>query len=128
MAELANQLMIKARDKVGRLAEITDAVKDAGINILAVCAWVEGDVGKMLMLTDNNSQAAALIESVADSCESQQVVTAKVANRAGALNELASKLAEAQIGIEIIYAAPGDADQALIVLSTTDNEKAAGLI
>ncbi len=128
MAEITNQLKIAAPDKVGRLAEITETIRDEGINILAVCAWVEGNVGKMLMLTDNNSQAAALVESVADSCESQQVVTTKVDNQAGTLHAMASKLSQAGIGIETIYAAPGDANQALVVMNTTDNEKAAGLI
>jgi hypothetical protein len=128
MAKLCGEIRATVTNKVGRLAEVTDKVKDAGVNILALCAWVEGDMGHLLMVTADNDKVYKAITPAVETCEFGQVVCVKAANTPGTLNEIAHKLAGAGVGIDLVYAAAGDAGEATIVLRTTDNDKAAKII
>ncbi len=128
MAQICKQIELTVPDKIGQLADLTDKVKCTGVNILALVAWVQGDVGHLRMITDDNDQACAAIAECADSCESSEVVCVKAANTPGELNDIAHTLADAGIAINMIYASAGDAAVATIVLSTTDNAKAASIL
>ena len=76
---------------------------------------------------DNDKVYKAITPAV-ETCEFGQVVCVKAANTPGTLNEIAHKLAGAGVGIDLVYAAAGDAGEATIVLRTTDNDKAAKII
>lgn len=128
MAEICTQCMASVGDRVGLLAEVTDKVKAVGVNILAICAWREGDTGKVLLVTSDNQAACQAISPLVDECSFGEVVCAKVANEPGGLDAAAAKLAEAGIGIKLVYASPGDAPDATIVFDTDDNARAAELI
>ena len=124
MASICTQMMVTVTDKVGRLAELTDKVKAAGVNILALCAWVEGDQGHLLMSADDNDKACAAIKDAVASCEATEGICLTAPNQPGALNEIAHKLADAGIAIQMAFATAGGGDEALIVMTTTDNAKA----
>jgi len=128
MAEICKQMNIEVADKVGKLAEVADKIKDAGVNILAICAWTEGQLGKMMVVTEDNDKASAAIGSVVEKCQSSEIVCLKVPNERGALDTVAHKLADAGILIRFIYSSPGDAKQATLVLDTDDNARAAELL
>ena len=127
MAELGEQLQIEVADEVGMLAAVTDALKAGGVNIRAAVAWVDGANGHMRMVTDDNERAAQVIAPVVTSCGVAEVVCAGLPNEVGALNVVSRKLADAGIGINLMYAS-ASGGEALVVLETTDNLKAAGLI
>ena len=128
MAKVCEAIKATMADKVGLLAEVTDGLKEAGVNILAICAWVEGDKGKLLMVTDDNQAACAAVSEMAEACEFSPGVCAKVPNKPGALGKVARKLADAGIHIRLVYATPGDAEKATVVLHTSDDAKAAKLL
>jgi hypothetical protein len=128
MAELHKECRITTADKVGKLAEVTDKVKAAGVNIVALCAWTEGNTGHLLMVAEDPDKACQAVQPVVDKCEQGEVVCVKVANKPGALEEVSRKLADAGVGIELCYATTVGGDQAAIVLHTTDNAKAAGIV
>jgi hypothetical protein len=129
MAKICKQCRATTEDKVGKLAEVTGKVKAAGINIQGLVAWVEGDTGHLLLLADDAEKACqAVQDSGVKSCDSDEVVCVQVANQPGALNAVAGKLADAGIGIDLVYATAAEGGQATIVLRTSDNAKAAELI
>ncbi len=128
MAQQVEFIKASVGDKVGRLAEVTAKAKDAGVNILAICAWTEGETGKVLMVTDDNQKACAAVSEVVDDCEFAPGVCVKLPNQPGALNGIARILADAGINVELVYATAGDADEVTVVLHTSDDAKAAELI
>jgi len=129
MAEIRQEIHVTVADQVGKLARLTDTLKQAGINIVAVCAWTEGDTGHMLLVTDDNDKAYAAIEPLGDGCEAGgDVVCVKAGNQPGSLNAIAHVLAEADISIELVHAAAGDHPEAIILLKTTDNARAVELL
>jgi len=127
MAELGQQLQIEVVDEVGKLAAVTDALKGAGVNIRAAVAWVEGAKGHMRMVTDDNEKAHGAIGSLVTEARMGEVVCADLPNEVGALNTASRKLADAGIGINLLYASASEG-KALVVMDTTDNGKAAKLI
>lgn len=128
MAEICKQCVAEVPDAVGRLAEVTDKIKEAGVNICAICAWVEGDRGKLLLVADEPEKACEAVSATCEKCEWSEVVCVKVANEIGALNGIAHKLADAGIGIKMVQATAGHAKEAVILLNTTDNAKAAEIL
>jgi len=129
MAEIRREIHVTVADEVGKLAELTDKLKDAGVNITAICAWTEGDTGHLLLVTDDNDAAYRALEPMVDGCEAREdVVCVKAGNTPGALHRIAHTLAEAGIGIQLAHAACGDQAEAVILLKTTDNTKAVTLL
>ncbi len=127
MADLCREIHATVADKVGLLADATDKVKDAGVNITALCAWAEGDKGHLRMITEDNDKVCQAVSPLMESCEMDDAVTVKAANTPGALNEIAHKLADAGININLVYAT-AEGDQATVILKTTDNAKAAEIL
>jgi len=128
MAMLCKQVSAVTADEVGRLAELTAAVKAAGVNIQAVCAWVADGRGHLLMHTDDDQKACEAIHDSVDSCDFAEAVCVTTANTPGALNTIAGKLADAGIGINVVYATACEAPEAMVLLMTTDNAKAAQIL
>ena len=56
-AQLGKQLMVSVGNKVGALAEASRIVSDAGINLVAVCAYVIDNTGFILFVTEDNEKA-----------------------------------------------------------------------
>jgi len=128
MATVCNCIMVTVADEVGKLAQVTDRIKDAGLNILALAAWVEGDKGKLIAHTDDNEKACAAVTDSVENCGWKEGICVKSPNTPGALGEIAHKLADAGINIELVYATVADGPEAVVILHTSDNAKAAEIV
>ena len=128
MAELTKQCNATVSDSMGKLAEVTDNLKTAGVNILAMCVWGEDGVGHLMLVADDPQKACENLSPVVDKCEWDDVVLVHAANTPGSLNELAHKLLAAGISITFAYASTTDAPEAVIILNTSDNARAAELL
>ena len=128
MAEIRKQCRAVVSDKVGRLAEVTDQIKQAGVNLLAICAWVENGQGRIVAGGSDPEKCCQALSKIVDKCEWDEVVCARVKNEVGGLNSIAQKLAEANIQVGTAYATCSKADEAMVVLKTSDNAKAAEII
>jgi hypothetical protein len=127
MAEITSQIHAEVSDKIGRLAELTDAIRDVGVNIRGAVAWVEGSTGHIRMITDDNDKACKAIQPIATACGFGQAVCVLVPNEVGTLNRISHKLAGAGIAIQMMYSSAAG-EKAMVVLETSDNAKAAKII
>ncbi len=128
MAKICRQIQVVVPDAVGKLAEVTKKIKDAGINISAMVAWVDGGKGHLLLVSDDADKACGAVKPVVERCEFGEVVCASMPNKPGSLNTAATTLAQANIGIKMAYASAGNGDRVTVVLDTQDNAKAAKLL
>ena len=128
MATTYRQIMVEVDDKVGKLAEVTEKIKAAGVNILALCAWSAETSGHLMMITDDPDKACEAVKPHVKNCRFGDVLCVKIANRVGSLNELAGKLADAGVFIHFTYCSAGDAEECTLILDTDDNAKAAEVI
>ena len=116
--EIRNEVMFKAPTRVGLLADVTEALSKAGVNILAIGAYDKGDAGEFLMITSNNKLAYEALAGLGGEADMQSVVVAEVPNTPGELAAIARKLAAHDINVGQVYATSVDgADTVTIVLT-----------
>jgi hypothetical protein len=123
MSSFAKEIQIQVENKPGSLARVTTALKDAGVNILALCGWGEQDKGMVMLLTDDNVSAIAALKKVGLAADEKEVVTTILPNRIGTVAEASQKLGRAEIDIQYCYFT-ANSDNALVVFSTKNNAKA----
>ncbi len=123
MAEKVSLCLVETVDQVGKLAEITEALAQGEVNIRAVCAWTEGDKGKMLILCDNCTKACEIFCTQADKCITQEGLAVVVPNEVGALAGVTAKIAKE--GINILFACATTCGESSLVLMNTDNNERA---
>lgn len=129
MAELATEMHVELPDEIGRLAEMTGKISEAGVSIRSMAAWVEGDRGHLVFIPDDPSKLAECKAECTLKVESHEVICVELADEVGALNMVAKKLAIAGIGIRrCIATVAAGSGKAMAVLETSDNAKAAELL
>ena len=118
--EIRNEVMFKAPTRVGLLADVTTALTNAGVNILAIGAYDKGDMGEFLMITSNNKLAYDALSHLGGEMDMQSVVVAEVPNQPGELAKIARKLAHHNINVSQVFATSIDgADKTMLVLTAT---------
>lgn len=123
MAEITKEIQVPVPNKPGTLARVAEPIREAGVNILALCGWGEADKGTVMLLTDNNASALAALKKAGFAPTEKDVVTAVLANKVGTLAEAAQKLGRAEIDINYCYFT-ANSPNALVVLNTKNNAKA----
>jgi len=126
-ARQAKQLVATMPTRVGLLADITDAIRAAGVNISAVSAYERDGQAKFLLVTDDNAKTAEALGRLNADVHEKDVVLVELENRVGALADAAKKIAEATINIEYSYGTTGPGDKAWLVFKTSDDVKTIGL-
>jgi len=127
--EMRNEVMFKAPTRVGLLADVTEALYAAGVNILAIGAYDKGDDGEFLMITDNNKATYAALEPLGGEVDMQSVIVAEVPNKPGKLAAISKVLSENDINVSQVYATSVDgADTVMVVLTAECEIDVVGLL
>ena len=123
-ATKVKEIVATTPNKVGMLAEITNAISDAGVNILAISAHSMGDKAKFCIITEDNQKAMEALKRKKLSAIESDAVSVSLSNKVGAAKELANKLAKAGIDLDYCYGSTGNGSEALLIFSTKDINKA----
>ena len=126
--ELRNEIIFKAPTRVGLLADVTAALAEKNVNLLAIGAYDKGDLGEFLMITSNNRAAFEALGEIGGEMDLVPVVVVTVANEPGALASVARKIADAGLNISQIHATTTDAGSAMVVLRSDDEAHVAELL
>ena len=121
-ATLDKQLMITVDNRVGALAELTGIISEAGINVVAACAYVIDNKGFILFVTKNNKRAKRILEQRNYNVREEEIVLLNLENKPGALQVVSQKIADIGIDLTLLYgsvAPKGKTSQ--IVLVSEDN-------
>ena len=124
----AKQVAIAMKDRVGLLAEITDALAAAKVNVTAMCAYGMDDQAHFLMLTDSNAKAKKALSKLEGEVTEEEVVLVEMPDKPGELKKVADRLAAADINIWYVYGTAGSKTKSLCVMETGDNRKAVSVI
>jgi hypothetical protein len=127
MAEIRTYLHVTVPNAIGRLAEATARLKDAGVNLDTIVAWGEGPTGHMILGPSDADASRRALGGWATDIDDLDVVVVELPHRVGALELIASKLAEAGIEVTMV-AATTTGESAAVVLSTSDNEEAVRIL
>lgn len=101
---MATDLTVGLVDRPGTLAQASDALGRAGINIEGACGFVCEDIGVYHVLVRDAEQARrALIDSGFEIQAERQVAVTPVENRPGAAAALLRRIADAGVNVDLLY-------------------------
>ena len=126
-AHAAKQLVATMPTRVGLLADISDTIRSAGVNITATSAYERDGQAKFLLVTDDNTKAGEALGRLAADVREKDVLIIELDNHVGALADVAKKFAEAGINVEYTYGTTGPSDKARLVFKTSDHMRSLGL-
>lgn len=123
------QISVFLENKAGRLAAVTRALGDAGVNIRALCIADTADFGILRIIVDQPDYAYEVLKKGGFSVTETDVIAVEVADVPGGLAGVLETMGEAQINIEYLYAFLTRASEnALIVFRVENPEEAVNLL
>jgi hypothetical protein len=123
--ETATQLAVFLANRPGALARVCEALANAGINIYALATSDTVDHTVVRMVVSDPTKALMLLGEAGVLALETDVLSIETTSQPGVLGRIAERLAEAKVNIEYTYLAAGrEADKGLIILRTSDVEKA----
>jgi hypothetical protein len=115
-------LTVILEDRPGALGELGEATGRAGINIEGVCGTSEGGRGVIHVLVDDaNATRAALGDAGFEIRGERDVLVIDVEDRPGTMGEVARRIGDAGVNIELAYTTFG---AVRLVLGVDDMDKA----
>lgn len=118
---MPTDLTVVLEDRPGTLADLGEALGVAGINIQAMTGSQFEGKGAIHVLVENPAAARrALEEAGLDVRAEREVLLYEAEDRPGMLGEVARKIADAGVNIDLIY----KATQTQLVIGADDLEKA----
>ncbi|MFC1467320.1 hypothetical protein ACFLQY_01320 [Verrucomicrobiota bacterium] len=121
----SKEIVVKVRNDVGILAQMTRIVAEKGVSVLAAAAWVEDTSGVIHMVTDDNLRATDALRAHKYAPEEKASLLVELPHKPGMISGLCGKLADGGINIRYLYmTAPINQDRCVLVLDTEDNERA----
>ena len=116
---------VELSDEPGSIASLGEAAAAAGINIMGFCGFPCEGVGVIHVLVDEIHSGADVFESAGLRVEERrEVLVTPVEDRPGALGDLARRLADEGVNIDLLYLA----NETRVVLGVDDLETARRLI
>ncbi|HYZ69823.1 MAG TPA: amino acid-binding protein [Mycobacterium sp.] len=104
---MATDLTLYLDDQPGELARVGDVLGRAGTNIAGLCAVTTGggQAEVHILVTDSTAAFEALEDAGIEIAAEQEVMVLDIADRPGALGEVARKLGDAKVNLTIAYLA-----------------------
>ena len=119
---IIKQISIFVENKAGRLAEITETIAKAGIDIRALSIADTTDFGILRLIVSEVDKAVEILREENFAVMLTDVVCISCSNVAGSLSAILEQLAEKEIFIEYMYAF-ADGDKANVVILPNDIDK-----
>jgi hypothetical protein len=127
--QLRNEILFKAPTRVGLLADVADALADAGVDVIAIGAYDKGDNGEFLLLTSDNRASGEVLKALGGVVDITPVVVVEVPNEHGVLAAMARRISDAGLNVSQIHATTtGGAAMAQIVMRTDDEPAVVDLL
>jgi len=101
---MATDLTISLLNRPGTLAQASDALGRAGVNIEGACGFVTDDQGVYHVLVEDAERARrALIDAGFEIQAESKVALVRVENRPGAAAALLRRVADAGVNVSLLY-------------------------
>ena len=118
------QLSVFLENRPGQLAAAIRLISDAGVNLRALSLADTKDFGLLRLIVDDLPKAKAVLSERSIVLETP-VLAVRMADKAGALNEILQLLENTQINVEYMYAFTGAAAGSAYVVLRVDDAEAA---
>lgn len=123
-----NQLSVFIENRTGRLEDVLEAIKEAGINIISLSLADSSDYGLLRMIVSEPEKAKEALKAKDFTAMLTPVLAVKLPHQVGQLQVLLDAICSAGINIEYTYALATGNDDASIVIKTADLKAAAQVL
>jgi hypothetical protein len=123
-AKKLKQLSFTMPNKAGLLSEVSAAIADAKVTINSICAYEMENNAYFMLTTDSNAKAKKALAQLGTEIKEEDVVAVEMPHKAGELQKVAKKIADAGININYVYGTTGIGKSSICVFKTSDNTKA----
>lgn len=127
-AKKIKQLSFGMPDRTGLLSEITNALSGAKVNISSICAYGMEGKAFFMIASDSNAKAKKALSRLGLNVMEEDVCAVEMTNKAGELQKVAKKIADAGININYLYGTTAAGKTATCVFSSADDKKALRVI
>lgn len=118
------EIVIVANNKVGELEKIARTLKEEGVNIRAISAWVFEDKAYFRLIGSDNERIQKVLGNLG-SLEEKDVIIVDMPDEVGQLFLLASVLKDNGIDLNYMYGTTSESGKsAIIVFSSSNDNKA----
>ncbi len=126
---LIKQMSVFVENTTGRLADLTRALADAGIDIKASCIADTVDFGILRCIVDKPEKATKVLQEGGFTASITEVIAVELADRPGGFADVLEVLAAEKIGVDYIYSTIRSKEgTAIIVLKVEEPEKAVDVL
>lgn len=120
-ARIAQELFVTAPNRVGLLAQVTEAISGEGIDIYAIAAYEKDGRGEFMIVTNANERATATLANIINmSVVRRDVVMLELPAEPGSMAKAAARLAREDINVHWIYGTAADGARVTVVLRVDD--------
>ena len=119
----AKQLTVFIENRTGRLSEVLNVLKENGVNILSLSLADTTEYGLLRLIVDNAPLGKEKLSQNGFSSLLSDVSIIKIPHKAGSLQGLLKVIDENGVNIEYMYGLSIEADDAYIVLKSSNSEK-----
>ena len=128
-ARMGKEVVVRVRNEIGVVAQITRLIADKGINILAANGWVEDQEAVIRFVTGDTLRVMDALRERHYNPREKHVVLLDAGHKPGMLRHVTEILAREGIDLHHLYAsALPEQDKCLIVFECADNDRAIVLL
>jgi hypothetical protein len=110
--------------KPGEVARIAHALARANVNLKSVAAMTINNQGLLRLIPDDVDAARNALREANIRFDESELVTVMLENRAGELEDVAAKLANANLNLQAVYVVGLDGDLVELAIIADDAKKA----
>lgn len=121
---MSKQISVFIENRKGRLGEVLDVLKANQINILSLSLADTAEYGLLRIIADKPQEGKNALSAAGFSCMLSEVCIVKVPHSPGALQAILRVISDEQLNVEYMYGLSFAADDASIVVKTSDLQKA----
>jgi len=117
----AKQITAWLESKPGELGRVTGALGKAKVNITALSAWSVAGESPIRLLVSSPAKAKKVLGNLGIRCTEEEVLCVTLANEAGTLGEVGTRLGAANINVDYAYGSVAESGKkADVVLAVSD--------
>jgi hypothetical protein len=122
------QIIVVSESRPGMVAEITEALAGAGVNIDDISAENVGGTGIVLMTVDRYDEALRALAQAHFQAVSEDAIVIRLADKPGELARITARLNDAGINLRSIRIIRREGGTGIIAVATQESERARELL
>jgi hypothetical protein len=122
------QITIVTQDRPGLVADISEVLTAAGVNIESLVAEQVGALATVIMTVDNYDSALRAISKMPLSAVTEDAILVRIDDRPGALAGIARRFKDAGVNMRSIRILCRDGGRAIVAISTDRTAEALALV